>query len=96
MKVVLTIGGSDWLCPNATQSGKIIDLLGKCVPVHREFDLGSHTTPVYELFPSGYRHGASITSFDGMKFLSANQIAKEKKKLRSALGQPKTEDETKA
>jgi len=58
MKVLLNIGGKNWLCDSAKIAAQISDLIGTCEPVEQHYDAGSD--PAVYLQKAGYGHEIRI------------------------------------
>jgi hypothetical protein len=58
MKVILSIGSSEWCCSSALIAAKVAELLGDCVPVQHIFEAGSRPDVYHE--KRSYQHDVKI------------------------------------
>lgn len=76
MKVILTIGSSQWLCKSSTAAAKIADLLGAQTPIKQIYDAGRD--PQLFLAKPDYSHETKIEQLVERKMLVTGSDAKVK------------------
>ncbi len=82
MKVILSIGGHDWISPTAAHAAKISDLLGECQPVQRVWDAGHEPVVFWQKRES--RHEVAIKELTGEEIVTpsldrVNELVKQHK-----------------
>jgi len=71
MKVLLTIGSSEWVCESSVAASKIADALGKSQPVKQIYEAGSQ--PMVYQAKRDYTHDIRILEVTDKMLITSSQ-----------------------